>query len=42
MKHILVIDDDRELCELLREFQTRKTHMAIVTDEFGGVRGSHP
>jgi hypothetical protein len=29
-----------ERAELLREFQRTHTHMAVVTDEFGGVSGS--
>ncbi len=33
------IPESKPITELLREFQARKTHMAIVTDEFGGVRG---
>ncbi len=33
------IPETKPITELLREFQARKTHMAIVTDEFGGVRG---
>jgi CBS domain containing-hemolysin-like protein len=27
------------IIDLLRAFQAKKNHMAIVTDEFGGVRG---
>jgi Mg2+/Co2+ transporter CorC len=27
------------IVDLLRAFQAKKNHMAIVTDEFGGVRG---
>lgn len=33
------IRESKPITELLREFQARKTHMAIVVDEFGGVRG---
>ncbi|NQS70588.1 MAG: HlyC/CorC family transporter [Desulfobulbaceae bacterium] len=33
------IAESKPITELLREFQTNKTHMAMVTDEFGGVRG---
>ncbi len=33
------IPETKPLTELLREFQLRKTHLAIVVDEFGGVRG---
>lgn len=33
------IRENKPIVELLREFQKRKTHMAMVTDEFGTVRG---
>lgn len=33
------VSESKPITELLREFQSRKIHMAIVTDEFGGVRG---
>lgn len=33
------ISESKPIVDLLRDFQSRKTHMAIVTDEFGGVRG---
>ncbi|BCO07906.1 hypothetical protein GF1_02820 [Desulfolithobacter dissulfuricans] len=33
------IPESKPITELLRDFQAKKTHMAIVTDEFGGVRG---
>ena len=33
------ISEDKPIGELLREFQKKKTHMAIVRDEFGAVRG---
>ena len=31
--------ETKRIVDLLREFQAGKVHMAIVTDEFGGVRG---
>jgi CBS domain containing-hemolysin-like protein len=31
--------ENQKIADLLREFQAKKTHMAIVTDEFGGIRG---
>ncbi len=34
-----LIQENRKIIELLKLFQNSKTHMAIVTDEFGGVRG---
>lgn len=33
------IPEDKPITDLLREFQTKKNHIAFVTDEFGGVRG---
>ena len=33
------IPEAKPITELLREFQLKKIHMAIVVDEFGGVRG---
>jgi CBS domain containing-hemolysin-like protein len=33
------IPESKPITELLREFQLKKIHMAIVVDEFGGVRG---
>ncbi len=33
------IPETKPITELLREFQSKKIHMAFVIDEFGGVRG---
>ncbi len=33
------VSEQKPIVELLREFQSKKIHMAIVTDEFGSVRG---
>jgi CBS domain containing-hemolysin-like protein len=33
------IPESKPIVDLLRDFQAKKTHMAIVIDEFGGVRG---
>lgn len=33
------VQENRKIVDLLKFFQTQKIHMAIVTDEFGGVRG---
>ncbi|PID72275.1 MAG: hypothetical protein CSB34_03060 [Desulfobulbus propionicus] len=35
----LFVQESKPITELLRDFQTKKNHMAIVVDEFGGVRG---
>lgn len=33
------VAEKKRIVDLLRDFQTKKVHMAIVTDEFGSVRG---
>jgi len=41
-EHLLpvhVVGENKPIVDLLREFQQEKAHMAIVTDEFGAVRG---
>ncbi|MCW5211750.1 HlyC/CorC family transporter [Desulfobulbus sp. TB] len=35
----MIIDESKPITDLLREFQEQKNHMAVVKDEFGGVRG---
>jgi len=35
----IFISETKPIVDLLRDFQASKAHMAIVTDEFGGVRG---
>ncbi len=35
----MIIQESKPITVLLRDFQSKKNHMAIVTDEFGGVRG---
>ena len=39
IKPVSFVAESKPITELLREFQTNKTHMALVTDEFGDVRG---
>jgi CBS domain containing-hemolysin-like protein len=34
-----MVPETKRIVDLLRAFQAKKNHMAIVTDEFGGVRG---
>ncbi|MBU1140037.1 MAG: hemolysin family protein [Proteobacteria bacterium] len=34
-----VINEEKPIVDLLREFQKRKIHVAVVADEFGTVRG---
>jgi len=36
---VAFISESKPITELLREFQSKKIHMAVVVDEFGGVRG---
>ena len=38
-RDILFVPESRPLDALLREFQQRRTHMAIVVDEYGGTAG---
>ena len=33
------VPDSKKISEILREFQKKKVHMAIVLDEFGGTAG---
>ncbi len=35
----LFVPEQKPIDELLREFQTNKTHLALVVDEYGGLRG---
>ncbi|MFZ5775000.1 MAG: hemolysin family protein [Thermodesulfobacteriota bacterium] len=39
VKPAFFVLDTRKIVNLLKDFQTQKIHMAIVTDEFGSVRG---
>jgi CBS domain containing-hemolysin-like protein len=39
VKPAYFILDNKRIVDLLRDFQAKKIHMAIVTDEFGSVRG---
>ncbi|MCB9321643.1 MAG: gliding motility-associated protein GldE [Lewinellaceae bacterium] len=38
-KEVLYTPESRKINELLKDFQSRKLHMAIVVDEFGGTLG---
>ncbi|MCI5222487.1 MAG: HlyC/CorC family transporter [Candidatus Electrothrix sp. AR4] len=35
----MIISESKPITELLRDFQSTKSHMAVISDEFGGVRG---
>lgn len=37
--NVLFVPESKKIDELLREFQTKKMHMAIVVDEYGGSAG---
>lgn len=39
VKPAFFVMETRKIVDLLKDFQNQKIHMAIVTDEFGGVRG---
>jgi CBS domain containing-hemolysin-like protein len=39
LRPAVFIRESTPIINLLRDFQEKKNHMAIVTDEFGGVRG---
>ena len=39
LRPVYFISESKPIVDLLREFQKRKLHMAMVTDEFGAVRG---
>ena len=39
LRPVYFISESKPIVDLLREFQKRKVHMAMVTDEFGAVRG---
>lgn len=38
-KNVLFVPESKKIDELLREFQKKKMHMAIVVDEYGGSAG---
>ena len=35
-KNVLFVPESKKIDELLREFQVKKMHMAIIVDEYGG------
>jgi CBS domain containing-hemolysin-like protein len=39
LKPVYVVPEYHKIIDLLKEFQTRKTHLAMVADEFGTIRG---
>ncbi len=38
-KSVLYVPESKKIDELLREFQSKRTHIAIVVDEYGGSAG---
>ncbi|MGC2695025.1 MAG: hemolysin family protein [Candidatus Angelobacter sp.] len=39
MREVLFVPESKTLDDLLREFQQRKRHLAVVVDEFGSISG---
>jgi CBS domain containing-hemolysin-like protein len=39
IRPVVFVPESKKIDELLREFQERKTHLAIVVDEYGGTAG---
>ncbi|MFV0437245.1 MAG: hemolysin family protein [Desulfopila sp.] len=39
LRPVTFIPENKPIVDLLREFQMRKNHMAMITDEFGTIRG---
>ena len=39
MRPVLFVPDSKKISEILKDMQRKKTHMAIVLDEFGGTAG---
>ena len=39
LRPVYFVPENKPIVELLRDFQKRKAHMAMVTDEFGAIRG---
>jgi CBS domain containing-hemolysin-like protein len=39
LRPVYLIPEDKPIVDLLREFQKKKIHIAMVTDEFGTMRG---
>jgi CBS domain containing-hemolysin-like protein len=39
LRPVYFVPENKRIVDLLKEFQMRKNHMAMVTDEFGAVRG---
>ncbi len=39
MREVTFVPETKDLASLLREFQTRRVHIAIVLDEYGGTAG---
>ena len=39
VKKVLYVPESKKISQLLQEFRTRHTHLAIVVDEYGGTKG---
>ena len=38
-EHVLYVPETKKIIDLLKEFQSKRTHMGIVVDEYGGSAG---
>jgi putative hemolysin len=39
MRDVLVVPETKSVLDLIRDFQQRRRHMAIVVDEYGSIVG---
>lgn len=39
LREVIFVPENKKLDDLLREFQEKKTHLAVVVDEYGGTSG---
>ena len=39
MREPFFVPENKKLDDLLKEFQSKKSHLAIVVDEYGGTSG---
>jgi len=39
LREVIFVPENKKLDDLLREFQDKKTHLAVVVDEYGGTSG---
>ena len=39
MRDVLVVPETKSVLDLIRDFQQRRRHMAVVVDEYGSIVG---